>query len=257
LDNDISSQNTKLSSLKYDFINLFTVSNELNLTSLNLNSAEVDKTLQTNVLTQLNYDLGEFSKKTEQQSNLINLTRNFFNTVVDTTNNLANLKYSPFINESVTLTQSIQSLTHNTANIDTVSSSIKFKPYSTASNVTFNDDSLVNYVKQINVIYYMSGSVLTQSIINYTQDLVFQVIGNANTGLYQTNFDYNTPYRASYITKNWPVYQRNTSSLWYLPVILNCSNSERKISATSGDWVEAALENGSSFTDQYGFSIDI
>ena len=257
LDNDVVDQTTKLTGLHYEFINLFLVNNEIKISSLNFEFVNSNKIFESNFLKQLSYTPDEFSKKIVQESNLISLTSNFFNTSVNETTNLVDLEYSSDINNRSTLTSSLQSLSYENIKIDQVSSSIHFKPYSTASNVTFNSDSLVNYVKQINVIYYMSGSVLTQSIIDYTQDLVFQVIGNSNTGLYQTNFDYNTPYRASFITKNWPVYQRNTSSLWYLPVILNCSNSERKISATSGDWVEAVLENGSSFTDQYGFSIDI
>jgi hypothetical protein len=136
-------------------------------------------------------------------------------------------------------------------------SNITFRPYSTASAVTFNSDSPTNYVNQVNIIYYMYGGNLTQSILNYGQDLEFKVIGNSNPGLYITNYDYNTPYRSSFVTKNWPIYQYDTSSNWKLPVILNCSNNERKISATSSDWVEAVLETGGSLVDEYGFSIDI
>ena len=170
---------------------------------------------------------------------------------------LSNLNYVTDLNKDVKTTGSLDIVANEYTKVDTGTSSIGFGPYSSASKVTFNNDSPINYVNQINIVYYMVGNNVTQSIIDFTQDLSFQIIGNSNPGLYETNFDYNTPYRASFITKNWPVYQYDTGSNWRIPVILNCSNSELKISATSAEWVEADLEGGGTLTDQYGFSIDL
>ncbi len=231
-------------------------------------------------LNNLNYSLGEYGKLVNNSDNLKKLVYEdeFNNKLVNQTSNLRSLRYDDTrfevnvsennrlsslrnlldSNNITKISGSFKQISYNAALIDTVlGSNITFRPYSTASTVTFNSDSPTNYVKQINIIYYMNGGNLTQSIVNFGEDLVFQVIGNSNPGIYVTNFDYNTPYRASFVTKNWPVYQYDTGSNANLPVILNCSNVERKISATSGVWVEASLEDGGTLVDEYGFSIDI
>jgi hypothetical protein len=82
------------------------------------------------------------------------------------------------------------------------------------------------------------------------------VIGKGSTTTYKDNLDYNLPYRASFIVKNWPHYQYNTSSYWYLPIQLNASNDD--ILASGDIWITASFQNGTDvFTDQYGFAIDI
>ena len=135
-------------------------------------------------------------------------------------------------------------------------SKISFVPYDSSSNLTFNSSSLRHYVRQINDIFYMSGSQLTSSRINYQDDIELIVIGKGSTTTYKDNLDYNLPYRASFLVKNWPYYSYNTSSYWYLPVQLNASNND--IFASGDIWVTASFQNGTDvFTDQYGFAIDI
>ena len=135
-------------------------------------------------------------------------------------------------------------------------SKISFVPYDSSSNLTFNSSSLRHYVRQINDVFYMSGSQLTSSRINYQDDIELIVIGKGSTTTYKDNLDYNLPYRASFLVKNWPYYSYNTSSYWYLPVQLNASNND--IFASGDIWVTASFQNGTDvFTDQYGFAIDI
>jgi len=231
-------------------------------------------------LNNLKYSLGEYGilvnnsdslrklvYEDESNSKLVNQTSNLkslkyddttFEINVSENNRLSSLRSELDANNKLKISGSFKQISYAFNFIDTVlGSNITFRPYSTASAVTFNSDSPTNYVNQVNIIYYMYGGNLTQSIINYGSDLEFKVIGNSNPGLYISNYDYNTPYRSSFVTKNWPIYQYDTSSNWKLPVILNCSNNERKISSTSSDWVEVALEVGGTLVDEYGFSIDI
>ena len=251
------------------------------LTNLSMFQGPYANSMTYNVaLNNLRYSLGEYGvlvnnsdslKKLvyedESNSKLVNQTSNLkslkyddttFEINVNENNRLSSLRNDLDSNNSTKISGSFKEISYTPNFIDTVlGSNITFRPYSTASTVTFNSDSPTNYVNQVNVVYYMYGGNLTQSIINYGEDLAFQVIGNSNPGTYVTNYDYNNPYRASFVTKNWPIYQYDTSSNWKLPVILNCSNHARKISATSSDWVEAVLETGGSLVDEYGFSIDI
>jgi len=251
------------------------------LTNLSMFQGPYSNNMTYNVvLNSLNYSLSEYTKlvsttdnlkklvyEDESNNKLVNQSLNLkslryddirFEINVSANNRLSSLRSESDINNKTKLSGSFKDISYTPNISETVlGSNTTFRPYSTASNVTFNSDSPTNYVNQINIVYYMSGGNLTQSIVNYGQDLAFQVIGNSNPGLYVTNFDYNTPYRASFVTKNWPIYQYDTSSNWKLPVILNCSNSERKISATSGIWVDATLEDGGTLVDEYGFSIDI
>ncbi len=135
-------------------------------------------------------------------------------------------------------------------------SKITFVPYDSSSNLTFNSSSLRHYVRQINEVFYMSGSQLTSSRINYQDDIELIIIGKGSTTTYKDNLDYNLPYRASFLVKNWPYYSYNTSSYWYLPVQLNASNDD--ILASGDIWITASFQNGTDvFTDQYGFAIDI
>ena len=251
------------------------------LTNLSMLQGPYANSMTYNVaLNNLRYSLGEYGvlvnnsdslKKLvyedESNSKLVNQTSNLrslryddtrFEVDVSENNRLSSLRNQLDSNNSTKISGSFKEISYTPNFIDTVlGSNITFRPYSTASTVTFNSDSPTNYVNQVNVVYYMYGGNLTQSIINYGEDLAFQVIGNSNPGTYVTNYDYNNPYRASFVTKNWPIYQYDTSSNWKLPVILNCSNHARKISATSSDWVEVVLETGGSLVDEYGFSIDI
>jgi hypothetical protein len=126
--------------------------------------------------------------------------------------------------------------------------------YDTSSDVEFNPTSLVNYVRQINDIFYMSGSQLTSSRIDYQNELQLKIVGKFSSGLYLDNLDYNIPYRASFLVKNWPFYQYNTSSYWYLPIPINASNTDFRSSRAV--WVTASLETGGSLVDEYGFAID-
>ena len=133
---------------------------------------------------------------------------------------------------------------------------ISFKSYDSSSNLTFNSSSVRHYVRQINEVFYMTGSQITSSRINYQDDIELIVIGKGSTTTYKDNLDYNLPYRASYLVKNWPHYQYNTSSYWYLPIPLNASNDD--ILASGDIWVTASFQNGTDvFTDQYGFAIDL
>ena len=251
------------------------------LTNLSMLQGPYANSMTYNVaLNNLRYSLGEYGvlvnnsdslKKLvyedESNSKLVNQTSNLkslrydntlFEINVNENNRLSSLRNDLDSNNSTKISGSFKEISYTPNLSETVlGSNTTFRPYSTASTVTFNSDSPTNYVNQVNVVYYMYGGNLTQSIINYGEDLAFQVIGNSNPGTYVTNYDYNNPYRASFVTKNWPIYQYDTSSNWKLPVILNCSNHARKISATSSDWVEVVLETGGSLVDEYGFSIDI
>ena len=112
----------------------------------------------------------------------------------------------------------------------------------------------LNYVRQINEIFYMSGSQLTSSRLDYQDELQLKIVGKFSSGIYLDNLDYNIPYRASFLVKNWPFYQYNTSSYWYLPVPINASNTDFR--SSKADWVKAELETGGTLIDEYGFSID-
>jgi hypothetical protein len=257
------------------------IQNSSVLTNLSMLQGPYANSMTYNIaLNNLKYSLGEYGilvnnsdslrklvYEDESNSKLVNQTSNLkslkyddttFEINVSENNRLSSLRSELDANNKLKISGSFKQISYAFNFIDTVlGSNITFRPYSTASAVTFNSDSPTNYVNQVNIIYYMYGGNLTQSIINYGTDLEFKVIGNSNPGLYITNYDYNTPYRSSFVTKNWPIYQYDTSSNWKLPVILNCSNNERKISSTSSDWVEVALEVGGTLVDEYGFSIDI
>ena len=153
-------------------------------------------------------------------------------------------------------TNFIGGLTNNESVLsnEIVTSSISFVPYDTSSAVDFNPTSLVNYVRQINEIFYMSGSQLTSSRLDYQDELQLKIVGKFSSGIYLDNLDYNIPYRASFLVKNWPFYQYNTSSYWYLPVPINASNTDFR--SSKADWVKAELETGGTLIDEYGFSID-
>ncbi len=165
-----------------------------------------------------------------------------------------NTVYTPensFVSQSLTGTE-LYSITSDQA----TASKISFVPYDSSSNLTFNSSSLRHYVRQINEVFYMSGSQLTSSRINYQDDIELIIIGKGSTTTYKDNLDYNLPYRASFLVKNWPYYSYNTSSYWYLPVQLNASNDD--ILASGDIWITASFQNGTDvFTDQYGFAIDI
>jgi hypothetical protein len=254
-----SSVLTNLSMFQGPYSNNMTYNVALN--SLNYSMTEYGRLVNTtDNLRKLVYEDESNNKLVNQSSNLKSLKYDDirFEVNVSANNRLSSLRSESDINNKTKLSGSFKDISYTPNISETVlGSNTTFRPYSTASTVTFNSDSPTNYVNQVNIVYYMSGGNLTQSIVNYGEDLAFQVIGNSNPGLYVTNYDYNTPYRASFVTKNWPVYQYDTGSNWKLPVILNCSNNERKISATSGVWVEAALESGGTLVDEYGFSIDI
>lgn len=125
-----------------------------------------------------------------------------------------------------------------------------------SSRVNFNPSSFKNYVRQINEILYLTGSVLTSSTVNYTDDLEFTVISRHQSERYKDNMDYNIPYRASFVTKNWPYYTYDTASNYNLPALLNASDTI--LLASKDIWITASFENGSDvFTDEWGFAIDL
>lgn len=132
---------------------------------------------------------------------------------------------------------------------------ISIGPYSTESRLTFNSSSLKNYVRQISQIWTLSGSIMSSSFIDYTDDVELTVIGNSSPGTYKDNLDYNLPYRASYIVKNWPYYQYDTASHWNLPVLLTAASTD--ILSSRDTWITLSMQTGVPFQDQYGFSINI
>jgi hypothetical protein len=194
----------------------------------------------------LNYNL--------RLNDIIYTTLDIFKTVNESIGLSVDSVYAPeksLVSQSLTGTE-LYSVTTDQA----TASKISFVPYDSSSNLTFNSSSLRHYVRQINEVFYMSGSQLTSSRINYQDDIELIVIGKGSTTTYKDNLDYNLPYRASFLVKNWPYYSYNTSSYWYLPVQLNASNND--IFASGDIWVTASLQNGTDvFTDQYGFAIDI
>lgn len=132
---------------------------------------------------------------------------------------------------------------------------ISIGPYSTESKLTFNSSSLKNYVRQISQIWTLSGSIISSSFIDYTDDIELTVIGNSSPGTYKDNLDYNLPYRASYIVKNWPYYQYDTASHWNLPILLTAASTD--ILSSRDTWITLSMQTGVPFQDQYGFSINI
>ena len=100
----------------------------------------------------------------------------------------------------------------------------------------------------------MSGSQLTSSRLDYQDEFQLKIVGKFSSGIYLDNLDYNIPYRASFLVKNWPFYQYNTSSYWYLPVPINASSTDFR--SSKADWVKAELETGGTLIDEYVFSID-
>ena len=219
-----------------------------------LNNLNLDKTNET-VNNNLNLGVGLNDKThwvVNNNNKLNNLNLDKISDVVSS--NVGNSK-TDIIFES-DATNFIGGLTNNESVLsnEIVTSSISFVPYDTSSAVDFNPTSLVNYVRQINEIFYMSGSQLTSSRIDYQDELQLKIVGKFSSGLYLDNLDYNIPYRASFLVKNWPFYQYNTSSYWYLPVPINASNTDFR--SSKADWVKVGLETGGTLTDEYGFSID-
>jgi hypothetical protein len=238
--------------------------------SSSLNNVYTPESIDSIISTSLNYvyspeiitfslkpqvDYTTFKQSTNNSSNLSELTYNTSNETINETIGLSvDSIYAPeksLVSQSLTGTE-LYSFTTDQA----TASKISFVPYDSSSNLTFNSSSLRHYVRQINEVFYMSGSQLTSSRINYQDDIELIVIGKGSTTTYKDNLDYNLPYRASFLVKNWPYYSYNTSSYWYLPVQLNASNDDI---LSSGDiWVTASFQNGTDvFTDQYGFAIDI
>ena len=244
-------------------------------------------------LNEVKYEINEFIENIDANIN-INLNHYFSPEINNFTKGISNLEYTLFSNK-LNLYQNFDDINHlytpeivfsnfNSSKIENINnqidstnlisslsdiinyqsyfydtvtgSTISFKPFDSSSNLTFNSSSLRHYVRQIHEIFYMSGSQLTSSRIDYQDDIELIVIGKGSTTTYKDNLDYNLPYRASFLVKNWPHYQYNTSSYWYLPVQLNASNDD--ILASGDIWVTASFQNGIDvFTDQYGFAIDI
>lgn len=295
-DNDKTSQIFILNNSKYFYDKLETTSHNIQFTNLDykigsffgkvtqsfdftnlsyLLERNYNKLTHSLDLTNLDYKLGLNTYKAYHNLNLIgsrykvdefkqsfNFNLNLIKNVYDNKTNYAKTH----------LTNNLKQARYdkNTLYDDAQISKVGVRPgVSNASNVTYNGDSLVNYVDTIQVITYMTGSVITQSIIDYENPIFLYVIGNSNQGTYLTNFDYDRPYRASFTIKNWPYYSLSkpgqtkyygavSSSLWRLPVILNASNDEISgIQASMGVWVEALAENNTTLTDQYGYAIDI
>ena len=240
--------------------------------SSSLNNVYTPESIDSIISTSLNYvyspeiisfslkpqvDYTTFKQSTNNSLNLSELTYttlDIFKTVNESIGLSVDSIYAPeksLVSQSLTGTE-LYSFTTDQA----TASKISFVPYDSSSNLTFNSSSLRHYVRQINDVFYMSGSQLTSSRINYQDDIELIVIGKGSTTTYKDNLDYNLPYRASFLVKNWPYYSYNTSSYWYLPVQLNASNND--IFATGDIWVTASFQNGTDvFTDQYGFAIDI
>ena len=238
--------------------------------SSSLNNVYTPESIDSIISTSLNYvyspeiisfslkpqvDYTTFKQSTNNSSNLSELTYNKSNeTGNERIQSSLDSVYAPeksLVSQSLTGTE-----LYSIATDQATASKITFVPYDSSSNLTFNSSSLRHYVRQINDVFYMSGSQLTSSKINYQDDIELIVIGKGSTTTYKDNLDYNLPYRASFLVKNWPYYSYNTSSYWYLPVPLNASNND--ILASGDIWVTASFQNGTDvFTDQYGFAIDI
>jgi hypothetical protein len=240
--------------------------------SSSLNNVYTPESIDSIISTSLNYvyspesitfslkpqvDYTTFKQSTNNSSNLSELTYttlDIFKTVNESIGLSVDSIYAPeksLVSQSLTGTE-----LYSIATDQATASKISFVPYDSSSNLTFNSSSLRHYVRQINEVFYMSGSQLTSSRINYQDDIELIVIGKGSTTTYKDNLDYNLPYRASFLVKNWPYYSYNTSSYWYLPVQLNASNND--IFASGDIWVTASFQNGTDvFTDQYGFAIDI
>ena len=208
-----------------------------------------------NVKPEVNYSL--YKQLGNFNLNLNGLTYNLLD-IKKTVNQSISASINTFYEPENTVTSRSLSKTdlYSVVTDQATASKISFVPYDSSSNLTFNSSSLRRYVNQTNEVFYMSGSQLTSSRINYQEDVELIVIGKGSTTTYKDNLDYNLPYRASFIVKNWPHYQYNTSSYWHLPVPLNASNDD--ILASGDIWITASFQNGTDvFTDQYGFAIDI
>jgi hypothetical protein len=235
--------------------NIYTPENIDSRISTTINHIYSPEILTFNLKPQIDYTLYKQSTNYNLRLNdLIYVTLDAFKTVNETIQLSIDSVYSPEKSETT------QSLTgtelYSLITDQATASKITFVPYDSSSNLTFNSSSLRHYVRQINEVFYMSGSQLTSSRINYQDDIELIVIGKGSTTTYKDNLDYNLPYRASFLVKNWPHYQYNTSSYWYLPVPLNASNDD--ILASGDIWITASFQNGTDvFTDQYGFAIDI
>ena len=251
---DIVFYNTKFNKLDYspslfiDSINSNIINSNLNHKIINFDSIDID------IGFNLNYSLID-----EFVNVLFNYSLSYNYVQSDNTNFtiLPSVEYQ-FLSEKNELSKKFSQTSYYNSNLNesVTGSKTEFVPYDSSSNLTFNSSSLKRYVRQINEIFYISGSQLTSSRIDYQEDIELIVIGKGSTTTYKDNLDYNLPYRASFIVKNWPHYQYNTSSYWYLPVQLNASNDD--ILASGDIWVTASMQNGVDvFTDQYGFAIDI
>ena len=245
---DVVRNNNKLNNLNLDKTNE-TVNNNLNL-GVGLNDKTPWVVNNNNKLNNLNLD--KISDVVGNNNKLKNLNLDKISDVISS--NVGNRKTN--ITFESDATNFIGGLINNESVLsnEIVTSSISFVPYDTSSAVDFNPTSLVNYVRQINEIFYMSGSQLTSSRLDYQDELQLKIVGKFSSGIYLDNLDYNIPYRASFLVKNWPFYQYNTSSYWYLPVPINASNTDFR--SSKADWVKAELETGGTLIDEYGFSID-
>ena len=245
---DVVRNNNKLNNLNLDKTNE-TVNNNLNL-GVGLNDKTPWVVNNNNKLNNLNLD--KISDVVGNNNKLNNLNLDKISDVISS--NVGNSKTD--ITFESDATNFIGGLINNESVLsnEIVTSSISFVPYDTSSAVEFNPTSLVNYVRQINEIFYMSGSQLTSSRLDYQDELQLKIVGKFSSGIYLDNLDYNIPYRASFLVKNWPFYQYNTSSYWYLPVPINASNTDFR--SSKADWVKAELETGGTLIDEYGFSID-
>lgn len=274
---DYSEHNINFSKIEYNQGRFFgNVLNSFDFTNLNYSLEKNSSKLFHSIdLTNLNYYLGQNAYKTYHNLNLIGSRyyEDSFKQSFNTNLNLTKIVFDKITNYvKINQNNNIKQILYdNNTLYDTAQiSRVGVRPgTSNASNVTYNGDSLVNYVDTIQVINYMTGSVFTQSILNYEFPITLYVIGNSNQGTYLTNFDYDRPYKASFTIKNWPFYSLSkpgqtkyygavSASLWRLPVILNASNDEiGGIHASMGIWVEALTENNTTLVDQYGYAIDI
>lgn len=230
----------------------------VNLKSIDKNLSEVDKSVNTGVISNINYNQSEVDKSSLKGS-LSTLDLDEFGIDKSTETMSININYGLIevdkSTQSVSIgsivTQSLNGLSDDASNSMGLSNEID-----PSSRIDFNPTSLKNYVRQFNTVYSLTGSVVTQSIINYTDDLEFTVIGRHQSEEYKDNMDYNIPYRASFVTRNWPYYTYDTASHYNLPKLFNASDTVLK--ASRDIWITASFENGTSlFTDQWGFAVDL
>lgn len=232
---------SNIKSVDYFLSEIDKSSNKTSIKTVDNTNAEIDVSTEKETISSINY----INASVDTSRLITSATPNYELAEVDIgrlNNTISDLFYT---------TESIYNFSDDVIHNVGLSSNID-----TSSRVNFNESSFVNYVRQFNQVWFLTGSVVTSSIINYTDDLEFKVISRHQSEYYKDNMDYNIPYRASFVTKNWPYYTYDKATHYNLPALLNASDTI--ILASRDIWITASFENGTDvFTDQWGFAIDL